>query len=117
METAICPQCGEIFTKIRPNQKYCRRKCYNEIFRPKTIKTDKTCPECGKTFKGNKKEKYCSTNCRRAKKNRNNKEYRELDGIRMTCRICGRRFQGKKNSPLCSKKCRHLFFTGGTYDK
>ena len=95
-----CPTCGEHFVCIRPEQKYCSRKCI-----PAPGRKHLVCP-CGVNT-GSYQKKYCSD------------EHREQWGrkkapvvmVTHTCLGCGEDFErphyypGKKK--YCSNRCAH----------
>lgn len=60
------------------------------------------CVNCGKTFDGDVKSKYCCNNCKSA--------YRRLhggDNVEMVCVVCGKNYDTNKFKPskTCSRSC------------
>lgn len=60
-----CISCGREFEAKRSDAKYCSKNCrQNSSLRKKRGSfSKKTCPVCGKEFKGPNHQKYCSEDC------------------------------------------------------
>ena len=82
----ICPYCGKEFIRTRNAQRYCSDKCrmlYNR--KNPTIQEEElreyTCSYCGKTFKWDRKKKYCSDECRERAAGRRQRNPRKPKGL------------------------------------
>lgn len=86
---AICPYCGKEFIREKNAQKYCSERCRIRNNRgfpliPGTELKEYTCSFCGRTFKWDKKKKYCSLECRERANGRGIRKTRKPKGLSMT---------------------------------
>lgn len=63
------------------------------------------CINCGKTFEGDAKSKYCSNACKSAYRRKT-----KVDGVEAVCVICGKHFTTNKyrKTETCSPHCRAI---------
>lgn len=102
-----CVVCGKIFpvsqkeswTAGNHGRKTCSKECHDKICAPIT---EKTCPICGKLFKGQHSwQRTCSPECG-AKWNGLNRRELEL----RTCPVCGKIYMPKaKRQKACCRQC------------
>lgn len=132
-----CPICGKEF-EGKTNQKFCSQDCrikhanansqkyraeyykknkeklkaYSREHSNKPVElTEKTCPVCGKTFMGNKKEVYCSSECKTIgyKEKYDASVIRNRPTYEKVCPICGKTYTTTRPSSLCcSPECRKV---------
>lgn len=71
-----CEECGKEFESTFIYTKYCGREC-REIGRLKTmraVRQQRTCPVCGKEFAAFANQTYCCVACKKAHRNKVNRE-------------------------------------------
>ena len=102
------PECAKVFITSRHNQYYCSvecRKSYWDSHRTAIRNSKKRmlrCSECGETFFGTPKQKYCSSNC---EKNHN---------LRLeTLKLCKKCEYYAKDDVI---PCHYFFITGKLRD-
>ena len=77
--------------------------------RPRKMKSQTTCAECGETFiLDHESRKYCSSKCKRDNDNRVRREMRGSGGYKpKPCSVCGKEYlPTSSNSKICSRECR-----------
>ena len=107
-DIAIC-ECGKVFSKYRPYQKYCSDACrvkYSKGLPSRYVKRsvkERRCLRCKKPFKTNDgKRKYCSDDCALAAQ-----AARRKPAELRHCFICGQAFKTAHWSKrYCSAECR-----------
>lgn len=115
--TKTCVVCGKT-ALIRPSgavSKFCSEECkkVGDVI-------DLTCKVCGKTFKGNKREKCCSPVCKKKNEENNNKlfhlkrlkQYVEENGATLEecpkCKLCGNVYASITNDHVTSEHGIHI---------
>lgn len=92
-----CEGCGEAFSAVNPNQRYCTTKC-----RRRTYGRDTPCLECGAIFKANDhRAVYCSRSCSVKHANRISPKRRRAVLSQCPCGLVVRDARRK----FCSRAC------------
>ena len=72
------------------------------------------CKICGQEFYTLKNELYCSAECRREQKRRQQRDYHAAQrktSVKVKCAHCGKVFEAKGKQIYCSDKCRDAAYT------
>lgn len=112
----FCVVCGKALTGRQ--EQYCSKQCKKKAERKRArgerpdAKYTKVCPNCGKEFVTDEKNrrKYCSDKCAQ-EWNRNrtrNAQNKRAEKLVIICAVCGKEFEGKSTqAKYCSKECRN----------
>lgn len=112
----FCVVCGKALTGKQ--ELYCSKQCKKKAERKRArgerpdAKYTKVCPNCGKEFVTDEKNrrKYCSDKCAQ-EWNRNrtrNAQNKRAEKLVIICAVCGKEFEGKSTqAKYCSKECRN----------
>lgn len=109
----VCECCGEPFSTIRSEARFCSKECYS-VWRKEHPKKTKSfayhvvCKNCGKEFgTSNKDQQFCCVKCTREYQW---KGYEYNNYITKVCPVCGKEFkvkQGLRDQIYCSLECRY----------
>lgn len=120
-----CKMCGAEFSTSLQRIKYCSGKCFDKSVwikdhpgRPEDGLFRSVCPWCGKLFTSERKRKFCSAQCTKAKALQDAKDIRAevYKTHEHFCLRCGKpvSFSNRgKTSSFCSIECRNKFRNPG----
>lgn len=96
-----CSSCGNFFSPIKSDQKYCR-VCKDNVkyYRPKPM-LKKQCKTCKTLFETRRKKQiFCSIKCK------NEYHYKYNNGTTRVCPNCGEEFDSNHNKKIyCCYEC------------